>query len=100
MIPTNDPDVLIEAQEHGYVRYRRTDGRRWEVFGACDRRGDCLIGAAIDGFGEIRTHRDIAVACRILGVTRLISDLDVPVTPEFRSCCPFTYRELEHADAV
>lgn len=56
----------------GYVRYRNAAGRRWEVHGVCDRRGDCWVGAV----GPAPT-------------------LDCPVTPEFRGCCPFTYVELE-----
>lgn len=99
MIQTYDPDTWIEEQRQGYVRYRRRDGRRWEVFGTCDQRGDCLIGTMLDGYGEIRSHDDIARAKAQLGVARLISDLDIPVTPEFTGCCPFTYRELpRHGD--
>jgi hypothetical protein len=73
--PTCDPFVLIEEQREGYVRYvRTTDGRRWEVHGVCDRRGDCWEGAVGPA-----------------------PELDCPVTPEFRGCCPFTYVELEPA---
>jgi hypothetical protein len=72
MQPTCDPTVWIEEQRPGYVRYRNAVGRRWEVYGACDKRGDCWVGAV----GPAPT-------------------LDCPVTPEFRGCCPFTYAELE-----
>lgn len=100
--PTADPEIVIEAQREGYVRYRRADGRRWEVHGTCDRRGDCLIGAAIPGFGTVARRGDIARARRALGGARIDSDLDVPVTPEFRSCCGadrFRYVELPRARA-
>lgn len=100
MKPTSDPDVFIEEQREGYVRYRRNDGRRWEVHGTCDRRGDCLIGAVIEGYGLIKDHADIEEACRVLGVDRLVSEIDVPVTPEFRTCCGadrFRYVELDPA---
>lgn len=38
MAATSDPEILIEEQRPGYVRYRRVDGRRWEVWGtaSCD----------------------------------------------------------------
>ena len=93
--PTSDPEIFIEERRDNYVRYRRCDGRRWEVFGSCDQRGDCLIGAVVDGFGSIESMADIDRAKAMLGVSRLLGDLDVPVTPEFTSCCPFTYIELE-----
>lgn len=76
MTPTCDPHVFIEERREGYVRYYRTsDGRRWEVLGVCDQRGDCWQGAV----GPKPT-------------------LDSPVTPEFRDCCPFAYVELLRAD--
>lgn len=94
MIPTADPAVFIEEQREGYVRYRRiTDGRRWIVRGTCDKRGDCLIGAVIDG-KVIRDHKHLAT----FHGKRIDSELDVPVTPEFDTCCGsdiFTYEELE-----
>lgn len=102
MIPTADPDVFIEAQAPGYVRYRRKgDGRRWEVRGTCDRRGDCLVGSVVqapDGPVVVRDHTHIDDLKRLLGKERIDSELDVPVTPEFRGCCPFTYRELSRGD--
>lgn len=72
MQPTCDPTVWIEEQRVGYVRYRNDAGRRWEVHGVCDKRGDCWEGA--------------------VGPP---PELDCPVTPEFTGCCPFTYTELE-----
>ena len=48
-LPTADPSVWIEEHYEGYTRYRNSEGRRWEVHGYCDRRGDCLIGAVIEG---------------------------------------------------
>lgn len=92
MEPTCDPDIVIEERRPGYVRYRRDDGRRWEVHGTCDRRGDCLVGAVLDD-GTIVT-REMVDRLRHTD-ERLVSDLDVPVSPEFDSCCPFTYVELE-----
>lgn len=73
---TADPHVVIEAQHVGYVRYRRDDGRRWEVNGTCDGRGDCLVGAVDPLMG------------------RPDERLDVPVTPEFTGCCPLIGRWL------
>lgn len=89
MEPTADPTVFIEERRPAYVRYRSLSGRRWEVHGFCDRRGDCLIGAVIDGV-EITSHADLAA----LGRDRADSEMDVPVTPEFSGCCPFSYVEL------
>ena len=77
---TYDPEVYIEAERPSYVRYQRLcDGRRWEVWGMCDFRGDCIIGAVGLPLGP-RAGR-----------------LDVPVTPEFHGCCPFRYVELCNA---
>ena len=85
--PTVDPHVQIEEQRDGYVRYTSDDGRRWEVLGTCDHRGDCLIGAVIDG--EVvetpERARELAVA---------YTGLDVPVTPKFEGCCPLRGRWL------
>lgn len=85
---TSDPYVVIEEKRPGYVRYRRDDGLRWEVHGVCDRRGDCLIGAVIEGYGQIKDHADIERAKKVLGRERIDSELDVPVGPGFRDCCP------------
>lgn len=101
-LPTADPAVVIEEQRPGYVRYRREDGRRWEVHGYCDRRGDCLIGAVIEGYGQIESHADIERAKKKLGRDRIDSEMDVPVTPEFVICCGadrFRYVELERAES-
>lgn len=79
LLPTADPYVFIEEEYEGYIRYQSTNGRRWEVLGVCDYRGDCLIGAVNPSLGP-REER-----------------LDVPVTPEFNSCCGkdiFKYNEL------
>lgn len=97
-VPTSDPSVVIEEQSEGYVRYRNSSGRRWEVHGVCDRRGDCLVGAVIDGFGLIKSKADLERAQKKLGRDRIDSELDVPVTPEFRDCCPFRFVELERAN--
>jgi hypothetical protein len=92
--PTADPHVLIEEQREGYVRYRADDGRRWEVYGICDRRGDCLIGAVLEGFGEIKSHADLKAAKKKLGRERIDSELDVPIGPGFKGCCPLRVAEL------
>lgn len=101
MEPTSDPHVFIEERREGYVRYqRRTDGRRWEVWGTCDHRGDCLIGAVIEG-ETIRDHEHLEEMKQWLGSERIDSEMDVPVTPEFDSCCGadiFRYVELEPID--
>lgn len=85
--PTADPTVVIEERGEGYVRYRNIEGRRWEVFGTCDKRGNCLVGAVIGGeiIKDIERAHELAVAYK---------GLDVPVTPEFSGCCEFIYREL------
>ncbi len=94
-ILTVDPFTVIEETRDGYTRYRSLQsGRRWEVHGKCDRRGDCLIGAKIDG-AEIKSREELLAKTALLGAARLDSEYDVPVTPEFDSCCPFTYVELE-----
>lgn len=90
---TADPNIWIEEQREGYVRYVNRDGRRWEVHGTCDRRGDCLIGALIPGYegkgpnGDINSKTDLKRAQRALGRERVDSKYDVPVTPEFDTCC-------------
>lgn len=87
LIATADPHVFIEEKHEGYVRYYRPiDGRRWEVYGVCDRRGDCLIGAVIEG-ETVRDHAHLEELKTRLGVERLISEMDVPITPEFKECC-------------
>jgi hypothetical protein len=95
--PTYDPAVFIEEQRPGYVRYRNTDGRRWEVHGTCDRRGDCLIGATIstpDGPVKVRDHKHLAELGEQLGRERIDSEMDVPVGPGFKGCCPLKIAEL------
>ena len=74
--PTCDSTVWIEEIYTGYVRYVNINGRRWEVHGICDLRGNCWQGAANPK-----------------------PELDCPVTPEFTGCCPFTYKELEPINA-
>ncbi len=98
LIPTSDPDTFIEEQHDGYVRYRNiVTGKRHEVHGVCDQRGDCIIGAVIDtpdGPIQIRDHAHIDDLKHQLNVERLVSDLDVPVGPGFTGCCPLTVAEL------
>jgi hypothetical protein len=87
---------VIEARSPGYVRYRRDDGARWEVRGTCDRNGACLLGSVIAG--ELITGpAHLADLCARLGRDRPDSDLDVPVGPGFRGCCPLRIIELEAA---
>lgn len=76
LTPTADPFVFIEEERVAYARYRSTDGRRWEVLGECDYRGDCLIGAVDPLLGPRGTR------------------LDVPVGPGFSGCCPLEVRVL------
>ncbi len=80
-MPTIDPCVFIEEEYKGYIRYRNIiTGRRWEVYGECDYRGECLVGAINPILGKRETR------------------LDVPVSPEFSTCCGkdiFTYKELD-----
>lgn len=96
--PTADPAVAIEASEPGYVRYRNSEGRRWEVHGFCDRRGDCLIGTWVEG-ELVEDHAHLERIKRRVGKDRLVSEMDTPVTPEFAgSCCGkdrFRFVELE-----
>jgi hypothetical protein len=95
--PTADPTILIEEQREGYVRYNQpATERRWEVYGTCDHRGDCLIGVIVDG-EMVRDREHLEELKTRLGRERVDSEMDVPVTPEFDSCCGadrFTYREL------
>lgn len=69
---TADPSVVIEEQRPAYVRYRRpVDGARWEVWGVCDLRGDCLVGSVNPLLGPPSER------------------LDVPIGPNYDgSCCP------------
>lgn len=102
MIPTCDPYVGIEEQRAGYVRYRRTDGVRWEVHGVCDKRGDCAIGAVIDTPGgrvQIQDHEHLRFLAQVLNRPRIQSELDVPIGPDATDCCaslggPLTIRVL------
>lgn len=94
---TIDPYVVIEEQRTSYVRYRSiVTGRRWEVRGICDRRGDCLIGANLKSI-FVETKAQLIELAKTYPGQRLDTELDVPVTPEFDSCCGsniFQYTEL------
>lgn len=91
---TADPSVFIEERREGYVRYiAPATGRRWEAHGVCDRRGDCLIGAVVEG-EQIRDHAHLAEMCERLGRERIDSELDVPVGPGFTDCCPLRIVEV------
>lgn len=89
--PTADETVRIEEQSPGYVRYQSVDGRRWEVRGTCDHRGNCLIGASIqvdEDMVEIQSLEHLEALKAQLGVERIDSEMDVPVGPGFEDCCP------------
>lgn len=91
-IPTVDPFVVIEEQRDGYVRYRNLNGCVWEVIGTCDKRGDCLIGAVINGKVVETIEEARALAKDYTGP-------DCPVTPKFIGCCPFTYNVLNEGNS-
>lgn len=89
--PTSDRHVVIEERAPSYVRYRSDDGRRWEVRGDCDKRGNCLVGASIQtpgGLVEVKSVEHLEQLKVALGRERVDSELDVPVTPGFEGCCP------------
>jgi hypothetical protein len=55
-----------------------------------------------DGQVRIESHEDLAEICERLGRDRIDSEMDVPVTPEFQTCCGadiFQYEELEPVEA-
>jgi hypothetical protein len=86
--PTAEPGVLIEERAPGYVRYiREVTGERWEVHGVCDHRGDCLLGAVIDG--ELVTTKR-----RAKELAESYAGPDVPVTEGFEGCCPLWVVQL------
>lgn len=106
---TADVDVVIEADVTladrvdpvsgtvgaRAITYRSlSTGRRWQVIGNCDRRGDCLIGATVNGL-TIETHDDLAKSD--LAAIDAARTYDTPVTPEFEGCCPFAYVDLERS---
>ena len=80
MNATCDPQVLIEEQSSGHIRYRRsTDDLRWEVHGICDDNRACMVGAVVDGvlIETVEQAQELPTP-----------DLDCPVTPGFHGCCP------------
>lgn len=83
--PTLDPHIFIEDQREGYTRYRNVDGLRWEVVGVCDHRRDCMVGALVDG-----VLIETAEQARALPTPQL----DCPVGPGFKGCCPLDVRVL------
>jgi len=93
MLATVDPDVFIESQSVGYIRYwRQGDNRRWEVKGTCVRKGDCMIGAVVGGV-EITDKTQLATLA-LSPAWKNQETYDTPVTPEFEGCCDFSYVEL------
>lgn len=92
LIPTQDPNVAIEEKRDGYVRYVNRQGRRWEVWGTCDGRGHCWVGARRTDGTLIKTLEE---AQQYIAQFRANGDgLDCPVTPGFNDCCPFTFVDL------
>jgi hypothetical protein len=108
---TVDPDVVIEADVDlplatdpvsgrigsRSVTYRSLlTGRRWTVLGICDRRGDCMVGAVVNGVTVTDKTVLASDQYRAIDAKRTY---DVPVTPEFAEdgCCPFAYLELPRA---
>lgn len=92
MEQTGDPDVLIEEQREGYVRYQRiSNGERWEVHGECIGLGHCIKGAIVDG-EEVKTLKR---ARELWAEGKARFPLDSPVTPSFEGCCPFRFVELD-----
>jgi hypothetical protein len=83
--PTVDSDIVIERREPELIRYRRSDGSRWEVLGICDHNRACMVGAVVDGH-VIRTVEE----AQALPAPKL----DCPVTPGFTGCCPLEIRVL------
>lgn len=85
-------NVWLEASSNSnYWRYVNHRGERWEVHGTCDKRGNCLIGAVLDG-EEIKTierARELALA---------YEGLDWPVYYDFSGCCDFKYVILDPID--
>lgn len=83
-IPTCGPHTFIEAERPGYIRYWRDfDNRRWEIHGYCDNRGECMVGAVLDG-ETITCEADIT---RLIQEGRIDGSLDMPVFPEQKNCC-------------
>lgn len=82
---TCDPYVVIEERREAYVRYRSTDGRRWEVHGVCDGNRACMVGAVIDGVPIETIEQAQALPT---------PELDCPVSPGFSGCCPLEVRVL------
>jgi len=83
---TADPFVTIEDSSPGYIRYRASGGRRWEVHGTCGWPDPATWGPCGDGALD-----------PVPGPPE--GRLDIPVTPEL--VCSFcvsrflTFRELD-----
>jgi len=85
MEPTAEPDIQIEERRYGYIRYRRDDGRRWEVHGICDGNRACMIGAVVDGVLIETIEQAQALPA---------PELDCPVTAGFKGCCDLRVVDL------
>ena len=88
MEETSDPDIVLEERRINYWRYRRNDGLHWEVRGHCDKRGNCLVGAVINGEYVDTLNRAHELALAYNGP-------DVPVGPGFKGCCPLEVMILD-----
>ena len=96
LIATSDPTVFIEEQRVGYIRYQNIiTRRRWEVWGTCDARANCWVGAVLEDGTLIETLEEAHAF--VAAYNNQPNKLDCPVTPEFNGCCPFTFVELEPA---
>lgn len=97
---TADPAVVIERRGKDTITYRNIENnQRWMVTGKCDRRGLCMIGAAV-GNVIIESVEHLEALCKERGVTRVDSMLDVPVSINFSGCCPLKVKELENGDKI
>lgn len=71
---TLDPDIVIEEQKKGYVRYRRrSTGKSWVVRGECNQCGLCVIGAANEDDYEWQ---------KLPGRPGAVKDIRFPVRPD------------------
>lgn len=82
---TLDPHIVIEEQSSGYVRYRRSDGYRWEVHGVCAHNRKCMVGAIVAGVLVETVEQARALPTPML---------DCPVGPGFKGCCDLRIEEL------
>lgn len=87
MISTIDNSIFIEEKTDSYIKYLSVDGKRWEVHGICDHRGDCIVGSVINGEFVSTIERAHELAMSYEGP-------DIPVGPGFSGCCALRIVEL------